>query len=362
MTLRAAEVRPGDLFAALPGARVHGADFVGQAHDAGAVAVLTDPAGLDRARAADLPVVLHPQPRTVLGLRGRHRLRRPDAAAAGSRRHRDQRQDHGRAPARGRAGRSGPDDRVDRDRRHPHRRSHAAQCLHHSRGSRPAGAVRRDARRRRHGRRDGGVEPRARPRPRRRYALRRRRLHQPLAGPPRLPRRHGRLLRREGVAVRARPGRARGDLRRRRVGRPAGRPDARGRDGLRHGPGRLERPRRHRRHRRHPALHRTDPARTGAGRAAPAGAVQRRERPGGAGLPGRRRRAARGRRPRRRRGRRPRSHAADRARAAVPGGRRLRPQARRGGRRSSTPCVRRWRGGCWSCSAPGATATGPSDR
>jgi UDP-N-acetylmuramoyl-L-alanyl-D-glutamate--2,6-diaminopimelate ligase len=68
VTLRAAEVRPGDLFAALPGARVHGADFVGQAHDAGAVAVLTDPAGLDRARAADLPVVLHPQPRAVLGL------------------------------------------------------------------------------------------------------------------------------------------------------------------------------------------------------------------------------------------------------------------------------------------------------
>ena len=33
-------------------------------------------------------------------------------------------------------------------------------------------------------------------------ALRRRRLHQPVRGPPRLPRRHGRLLRREGAAVR----------------------------------------------------------------------------------------------------------------------------------------------------------------
>ncbi|MGH1553758.1 Mur ligase domain-containing protein, partial [Streptomyces sp. L7] len=35
-------VRPGDLYAALPGARVHGADFVTQAAGLGAVAVLTD--------------------------------------------------------------------------------------------------------------------------------------------------------------------------------------------------------------------------------------------------------------------------------------------------------------------------------
>jgi UDP-N-acetylmuramoyl-L-alanyl-D-glutamate--2,6-diaminopimelate ligase len=67
VTLRAAEVRPGDLFAALPGARAHGADFVGQAHSAGAAAVLTDPTGIERARAAGLPVLVHPQPRAVLG-------------------------------------------------------------------------------------------------------------------------------------------------------------------------------------------------------------------------------------------------------------------------------------------------------
>ncbi|WP_234379598.1 Mur ligase domain-containing protein, partial [Streptomyces caniscabiei] len=36
-------VRPGDLYAALPGARLHGADFVDQAVGLGAVAVLTDP-------------------------------------------------------------------------------------------------------------------------------------------------------------------------------------------------------------------------------------------------------------------------------------------------------------------------------
>jgi UDP-N-acetylmuramoyl-L-alanyl-D-glutamate--2,6-diaminopimelate ligase len=67
VTLRAAEVRPGDLFAALPGARAHGADYAGEAVAAGAVAVLTDPAGLARARAAGVPVLVHPRPRDVVG-------------------------------------------------------------------------------------------------------------------------------------------------------------------------------------------------------------------------------------------------------------------------------------------------------
>ncbi|WP_375494075.1 UDP-N-acetylmuramoyl-L-alanyl-D-glutamate--2,6-diaminopimelate ligase [uncultured Jatrophihabitans sp.] len=41
-------VRPGDLFAALPGARAHGVRFAAQARAAGAVALLTDRAGLDQ--------------------------------------------------------------------------------------------------------------------------------------------------------------------------------------------------------------------------------------------------------------------------------------------------------------------------
>lgn len=45
ITLRAQDVRPGDLFAALPGTRVHGAEFAPQAVEAGARAVVTDPAG-----------------------------------------------------------------------------------------------------------------------------------------------------------------------------------------------------------------------------------------------------------------------------------------------------------------------------
>jgi UDP-N-acetylmuramoyl-L-alanyl-D-glutamate--2,6-diaminopimelate ligase len=58
-------VRPGDLYAALPGAHAHGADFLPQALAAGAVAVLTDPAGA--ARVAGVPVLVAESPRAVLG-------------------------------------------------------------------------------------------------------------------------------------------------------------------------------------------------------------------------------------------------------------------------------------------------------
>ncbi|MGX6604866.1 UDP-N-acetylmuramoyl-L-alanyl-D-glutamate--2,6-diaminopimelate ligase [Micromonosporaceae bacterium Da 78-11] len=61
------EVRTGDLYAALPGANRHGAEFVADAAEAGARAVLTDPAGLDAAIAAGLPVLVVDDPRAVLG-------------------------------------------------------------------------------------------------------------------------------------------------------------------------------------------------------------------------------------------------------------------------------------------------------
>ena len=67
VTLRAAEVRPGDLFAALPGARAHGADFAVDALSRGAVAVLTDPDGATRAALRGIPVLVHARPRDVLG-------------------------------------------------------------------------------------------------------------------------------------------------------------------------------------------------------------------------------------------------------------------------------------------------------
>ena len=68
-TLRAQDVRPGDLFAALPGSRAHGADHVGVALARGAAALLTDPAGAERPGVADagVPVLVHPNPRAALG-------------------------------------------------------------------------------------------------------------------------------------------------------------------------------------------------------------------------------------------------------------------------------------------------------
>ncbi|MFD8211733.1 UDP-N-acetylmuramoyl-L-alanyl-D-glutamate--2,6-diaminopimelate ligase [Streptomyces sp. NPDC059695] len=60
-------VRPGDLYAALPGARTHGADFVAQAAGLGAAAILTDPTGADRAAATGLPVLVVENPRGRMG-------------------------------------------------------------------------------------------------------------------------------------------------------------------------------------------------------------------------------------------------------------------------------------------------------
>ncbi|WP_375165664.1 UDP-N-acetylmuramoyl-L-alanyl-D-glutamate--2,6-diaminopimelate ligase [Streptomyces sp.] len=60
-------VRPGDVYAALPGARAHGADFVAQAADLGAAAILTDPAGAERAAATGLPVLVVENPRGHMG-------------------------------------------------------------------------------------------------------------------------------------------------------------------------------------------------------------------------------------------------------------------------------------------------------
>jgi UDP-N-acetylmuramoyl-L-alanyl-D-glutamate--2,6-diaminopimelate ligase len=60
-------VRPGDLYAALPGGTVHGARFCADAAAAGAVAVLTDPVGRAAAIATGLPVFVVADPRARLG-------------------------------------------------------------------------------------------------------------------------------------------------------------------------------------------------------------------------------------------------------------------------------------------------------
>jgi UDP-N-acetylmuramoyl-L-alanyl-D-glutamate--2,6-diaminopimelate ligase len=59
------QVQPGDLYAALPGAKLHGAAFIAQAAEAGAVAVLTDVAGTPLA--GILPVLTVEDPRAHLG-------------------------------------------------------------------------------------------------------------------------------------------------------------------------------------------------------------------------------------------------------------------------------------------------------
>ncbi|GAA0596452.1 UDP-N-acetylmuramoyl-L-alanyl-D-glutamate--2,6-diaminopimelate ligase [Actinomadura livida] len=60
-------VRRGDIYAALPGTRAHGARFAAQAADAGAAAILTDHGGYDRAAATGLPVMVVPDVRARLG-------------------------------------------------------------------------------------------------------------------------------------------------------------------------------------------------------------------------------------------------------------------------------------------------------
>jgi UDP-N-acetylmuramoyl-L-alanyl-D-glutamate--2,6-diaminopimelate ligase len=71
VTLRSSDVLPGDLFAALPGANTHGIRFASAAAAAGAVAILTDPAGaasLALGKGVKGPAVLAvTDPRAVLG-------------------------------------------------------------------------------------------------------------------------------------------------------------------------------------------------------------------------------------------------------------------------------------------------------
>jgi UDP-N-acetylmuramoyl-L-alanyl-D-glutamate--2,6-diaminopimelate ligase len=67
VTQHTESVRPGDLFAALPGGRFHGAQFAADAVAAGARAILTDRDGDALAGRRDVPVLVVPQPRRLLG-------------------------------------------------------------------------------------------------------------------------------------------------------------------------------------------------------------------------------------------------------------------------------------------------------
>src|SRR6201991_442886 len=68
VTLRGQDAAPGDLFAALPGASSHGGRYADDAAARGAVAVLTDADGVAHMGPdAPIPVLVHPDPRSVLG-------------------------------------------------------------------------------------------------------------------------------------------------------------------------------------------------------------------------------------------------------------------------------------------------------
>lgn len=67
ITLATADLRPGEVFVAVQGAQRHGAEFAADAAARGAVAVLTDEAGVTVAEAAGVPVVIVDDPRRRLG-------------------------------------------------------------------------------------------------------------------------------------------------------------------------------------------------------------------------------------------------------------------------------------------------------
>ncbi|MEC8762524.1 MAG: UDP-N-acetylmuramoyl-L-alanyl-D-glutamate--2,6-diaminopimelate ligase [Actinomycetota bacterium] len=67
LTLATADLRPGDLFVAVQGGTRHGAEFADDAAARGAVAVVTDAAGRERALGSGLPTIVVPDPRGSLG-------------------------------------------------------------------------------------------------------------------------------------------------------------------------------------------------------------------------------------------------------------------------------------------------------
>ncbi len=72
VSLASGKVEPGDLYAALPGARRHGAEFLTEAVERGAVAVLTDEAGAQTAHEYDLPTLRLDDPRAAVGPAAAH--------------------------------------------------------------------------------------------------------------------------------------------------------------------------------------------------------------------------------------------------------------------------------------------------
>jgi len=80
VSLSSRRILPGDLYAALPGSRVHGATYSSGAVEAGAVAVLTDPSGAEASSGCGVPVITVETPRRVLGRLAAHVYGEPATA------------------------------------------------------------------------------------------------------------------------------------------------------------------------------------------------------------------------------------------------------------------------------------------
>ena len=66
ISMNTADLRPGDLFVAMPGLKTHGANFAQKAKDAGAVAIITDAAGKALVQGVGLATLLAEHPRSDL--------------------------------------------------------------------------------------------------------------------------------------------------------------------------------------------------------------------------------------------------------------------------------------------------------
>ena len=341
LTLSSQRSFPGDLYAALPGSQTHGMTFAADALAAGAVALLTDPAG-----AADaphgVPLLVVAEPRRLLGRLAARVYGDPAASMRMIGVTGTQGKTTTTRLVEGGLERAGIRAGVIGTVGHPHRGGGREDLAHHPGGARPARAVRGDARARGRGLRDGGEQPRAGDGPRRRRRLRRRGLPQPRPRPPRLPRRRGGLLPGQGRPLHPRAGPVGADQPRRRSRPPTGqRDDAPGPDLCDAGHRWLGRERCRPRAGRHHVPGPRPRSGSRAGRGPPSRHFQRLQRPRGGGCCGRGRLRPGAGRCGYRRGRgSPGPVRADRRGPAVHGRRRLRAQAGRGRGRPARACDR----------------------
>lgn len=67
ISMNTADLRPGDLFVAMPGLKTHGAAFAARAIELGAAAIITDQQGLSLIESRQVPIALLENPRAHLG-------------------------------------------------------------------------------------------------------------------------------------------------------------------------------------------------------------------------------------------------------------------------------------------------------